>query len=173
MSFSNLQVDINSLPRADELSLTRLPEAYRREIIAQSIITLGVLVLLSLIPQVITAIDPPQRRLLLLWPAVILIVGGLISVLMLIRYKHKGYAMRTHDIVFQSGLFWRKTTVLPFNRIQHAEVTHGPLQRRFGLATLKFFTAGGANVDLNIEGLDATEAEALREEILRRSANAR
>jgi len=47
------------------------------------------------------------------------------------------------------------------------------LQRRFGLATLKFFTAGGANVDLNIEGLDATEAEALREEILRRSANAR
>ncbi len=173
MSFSNLQVDITGLPRAGELTLKRLPEAHRREIIAQSIITLGILVLLSAIPQVITAIDPLQRRLLLLWPVLILIIGGLISWLMLIRYKHKGYAMRTHDIVFQSGLFWRKTTVLPFNRIQHAEVTHGPLQRRFGLATLKFFTAGGANVDLNIDGLEASEAEALREDILRRSANAR
>lgn len=173
MSFSNLQVDMASLPRAKALTLKRLPEAYRREIIAQSIITLGVLILLSLIPQVIPGIEAQPRLLLLLVPAAILIIGGAISLLMLIRYKHKGYAMRTHDIVFQSGLFWRKTTVLPFNRIQHAEVTHGPLQRRFGLATLKFFTAGGANVDLNIDGLEASEAEALREDILHRSANAR
>lgn len=173
MSFTNLQIEIGELPQARELDLKRLPAEHRREIIVQSMVTLGILTVLSLIPQLITAIDPTIRRGLLLWPVLILMVGGLITWLMLIRYRHKGYAMRAHDIVFRTGLFWRKTTVLPFNRIQHAEVTHGPLQRRFGLATLKFFTAGGASVDLSIEGLLAPDAEALREDILRRSADAR
>lgn len=173
MSFSNLQLEISDLPRASELELKSLPEENRREIIVQSMITLGIITALWMIPQLITAIDPEIRRRLLLFPVAILIVGGLITWLQLIRYRYKGYAMRTHDIVFRTGLFWRKTTVLPFNRIQHAEVTHGPLQRRFGLATLKFFTAGGASVDLSIAGLRAQEAEALREDILRRSADAR
>lgn len=173
MSFSNLQIDMSTLPQAGELELISLPEAHRREIMVQSAITLGIMLVIALIPQLITAIDAPIRRWLLLIPAAILMVGGLITVLLLIRHRYKGYAMRAHDIVFRTGLFWRKTTVLPFNRVQHAEVTHGPLQRRFGLATLKFFTAGGASVDLNIEGLHNADAEALREDILRRSADAR
>lgn len=173
MSFSNLQLDTRELPRARDLTLNSLPEEYRREIIVQSLITLGILTVISLIPQLIFVIDPLVRRWLLLIPTLVLALGGLITALLLIRYRHKGYAMREHDIVFRAGLFWRKTTVLPFNRIQHAEVTHGPLQRRFGLATLKFFTAGGASVDLNIEGLRSADAEALREDILLRSANAR
>lgn len=173
MSFTNLPVDSEALPRAAELDLKPLPEEHRREIIVQSLITLAIITASALIPQLITPIPPEVRRGLLLIPAAVLLIGGLITVLLLIRHRYKGYAMREHDIVFRTGLFWRKTTVLPFNRIQHAEVTHGPLQRRFGLATLKFFTAGGASVDLSIEGLHAAEAEALREDILRRSANAR
>lgn len=173
MSFRNLSIDPGALPRAQELELTSLPAEHRREIIVQSIITLGIMITIALVPQVISAIAPAVRHWLLLVPAGVLLIGSLVTVLLLIRYRHKGYAMREHDIVFRTGLFWRKTTVLPFNRIQHAEVTHGPLQRRFGLATLKFFTAGGAAVDLSIEGLLATDAEALREEILRRSADAR
>jgi membrane protein YdbS with pleckstrin-like domain len=43
------------------------------------------------------------------------------------------------------------------------------LQRRFGLASIKFFTAGGSSVDLKIAGLVAEEAERLRAFILQRS----
>ena len=45
------------------------------------------------------------------------------------------------------------------------------LQRKFGLASLKFFTAGGSSVDLHIDGLTSQRAEQLRESILQRSAN--
>ena len=67
-------------------------------------------------------------------------------------------------------MFWRKTTLLLFSRVQHVEVTSGPLQRKFGLASLKFFTAGGSSVDLKIEGLLRDDAENLKEFILRRGA---
>lgn len=173
MAFQNQQIETQALPAANALELTALPEEHRREVLVQSAITVGIMLCFAFIPQLIVAIPGTVRVWLLLIPAGIAVGGVLITALLLIRLRHKGYAMREHDIVFCTGLFWRKTTVLPFNRIQHAEVTHGPLQRRFGLATLKFFTAGGAAVDLNIEGLRAGDAEALREDILRRSAAAR
>jgi membrane protein YdbS with pleckstrin-like domain len=173
MAFQNQQIETQALPAANALELTALPEEHRREVLVQGAITVGIMLCFAFIPQLIVAIPGTVRVWLLLIPAGIAVGGVLITALLLIRLRHKGYAMREHDIVFCTGLFWRKTTVLPFNRIQHAEVTHGPLQRRFGLATLKFFTAGGAAVDLNIEGLRAGDAEALREDILRRSAAAR
>jgi membrane protein YdbS with pleckstrin-like domain len=83
--------------------------------------------------------------------------------------KARGWALREHDVAYRSGLVWRKTIILPFTRVQHAEVTSGPLQRRFGLATLKFYTAGGSSVDLKITGLEAPQARALRDHILKNS----
>jgi membrane protein YdbS with pleckstrin-like domain len=103
-------------------------------------------------------------------PGLILLTGLCITLLVLKRIKWKAYAMRTHDIAYRSGLFWRKVVILPFNRVQHVEVTSGPLQRRFSLATLKFYTAGGSSVDLKIEGLRAEVAEQLRAHILESGA---
>lgn len=167
MAFTNLQVHTQSLPRATELSLQPLPAAHRRELLAQALITTAIFLLPSAIP----LITPLQERIgnfVLAPPLVVVALGILLTGLALIRYRHKGYALREHDIAFSRGLFWRKTTVLPFDRVQHAEVTQGPLQRRFDLATLKFFTAGGSSVDLKIDGLLAGEAERLREAVLRR-----
>jgi membrane protein YdbS with pleckstrin-like domain len=59
--------------------------------------------------------------------------------------------------------------LLPFNRVQHAEVSNGPLQRKYGLATLKFFTAGGSSVDLKIDGLHKERAEKMRSFIMEKS----
>ena len=50
--------------------------------------------------------------------------------------------------------------------MQHIDVTHGPLDRKFDMATIKFFTAGGAGSDLRIPGLPTERAEQLRIEIL-------
>lgn len=171
MSFSNLQVELASLPKADELTLTRLPAAHRREILVQSLLTSTILVIPSLIPA-FTPIESSIGVFVYALPLLVLVVCALFTGLALIRYRHKGYALREHDVAFRTGLFWRKTTLLPFDRVQHAEVTQGPLQRRFGVSTLKFFTAGGSSVDLKIEGLLADDAERLRVAVLARSTHA-
>lgn len=172
MAFSNVQVDIDSLPRAAALQLERLPEAHRREILVQGLITLAILATPALAFALLrSSIGLPFW---LAWTPVLIVLlsGAPFLALALVRYRFKGYALREHDIAFRTGLFWRKTTLLPFDRVQHAEVTQGPLQRRFDLATLKFYTAGGSSVDLKIDGLHTNQAERLRTRILERAADA-
>jgi len=84
----------------------------------------------------------------------------------LISVPRKGYSVRDHDIVYKSGVFWRTVTAIPFNRIQHVEKSSTPLDRRFQIATLQLFTAGGTGGDLKIHGLSAKTAEKLRFYIL-------
>ena len=138
MSFTNLTVNPAGLPHATELDWIAMPPEHRREILAQSAIVLVILliaaIILAVVPPFPPAVDWWLGRLL---PAIILLTGLAATWLALKRVRHKGYALRTHDIAYRSGLFWRKV-VLPFNRVQHMEVTSGPLQRRFDIATLKF-----------------------------------
>ncbi|MDT8449630.1 MAG: PH domain-containing protein [Wenzhouxiangellaceae bacterium] len=75
----------------------------------------------------------------------------------------RGWALRDHDQIARSGIFWRRVTVLPVARIQHVETAHGPLERFFGLARLKLFTAGGVTADLVVIGLERGTADRLRE----------
>ena len=84
----------------------------------------------------------------------------------LISVPRMGYAIREKDIVYKSGVFWHTVTAIPFNRIQHVEKSSAPLDRRFGIATLQLFTAGGTGGDLKIHGLSTEVAENLRVFIL-------
>ena len=77
-----------------------------------------------------------------------------------------GYNKNEYELHFKHGLWWRKKTALSFSRIQHIDISHGPLERKFGMATIKFFTAGGASSDLKIPGLPNQIAEKMRSEIL-------
>ena len=83
-----------------------------------------------------------------------------------ISVPRKGYAIRDKDILYKSGVFWHTVTAIPFNRIQHVEKSSTPLERRFAVATLQLFTAGGSGGDLKIHGLSADNAEKLRKFIL-------
>lgn len=77
-------------------------------------------------------------------------------------YKYMGYAIRQRDIVFKKGWLWKSNTMIPFKRVQHCEVNQNPIERYFGLAKLKVFTAGGASSDLSIAGLTPEKAEQLK-----------
>ena len=87
-----------------------------------------------------------------------------------IAFKKKKYALREKDIIYQSGYFWRKFTVLPFSRVQHAEVQQGPIERLFELSRLKIYTAGGSSSDLSIAGLPLNTAQNIKHYILHQSA---
>ncbi len=86
-------------------------------------------------------------------------------VVQIFGFKRKGYQMREHDISYRTGLIFHKATSVPLVRIQHSEVTRGPLQRLFDLATVKIYTAGGQQSDLSIPGLTPDEAYKVRDYI--------
>ncbi|MFD5146170.1 PH domain-containing protein [Streptomyces sp. NPDC058401] len=74
------------------------------------------------------------------------------------------YAERADDLLISRGVMWREQTVVPYGRMQLVEVTSGPLERRFGLATVQLHTAAAAT-DATIPGLAPEEAERLRDRL--------
>ena len=164
MAFVNLQLGIDDLPAADEIEMEPMSVKYRREVLSQQFIIWTPALLGSFLPFFLA-----QRYFLLVIPVIVLLLGLVIGSLVVRMSEVKGIALREHDIAYRSGLYWRKTVVLAFNRVQHVEVSSGPLQRKFGLATLKFFTAGGSSVDLKVDGLARERAEQIRAYVLSKS----
>lgn len=78
----------------------------------------------------------------------------------------KQYALREHDLNYQSGLIFRSFVSQPILRIQHIEIKRGPIERRAGMATLQVFSAGGISYTFNIPGLIYENAVDLRQFIL-------
>ncbi|MFI8305202.1 PH domain-containing protein [Streptomyces sp. NPDC085927] len=74
------------------------------------------------------------------------------------------YAERSDDLLISRGVLWRQETVVPYGRMQLVEVTSGPLERHFGLASVQLHTAAAAS-DATIPGLVPTEAERLRDRL--------
>jgi uncharacterized protein len=85
-----------------------------------------------------------------------------------LAYQRFGYALLDDGIWIQSGVFWRKATFVPRQRIQHTDVTHGPIDRKLGLAKLVIHTAGIRMEHISIPGLTDADAHALRDALLRR-----
>ncbi len=74
-------------------------------------------------------------------------------VLVILGFPKKGYLLREQDVSYRSGLLIYKLTTIPFNRIQHIEVSQNMVEKSFGLSRVKIFTAGGSVSDLSIPGL--------------------
>jgi membrane protein YdbS with pleckstrin-like domain len=74
------------------------------------------------------------------------------------------YAERADDLLISRGVLWREETVVPYGRMQLVEVTSGPVERHFGLASVQLHTAAAAT-DAVIPGLDPAEAERLRDRL--------
>ncbi|OXM14822.1 PH domain-containing protein [Paenibacillus herberti] len=76
-----------------------------------------------------------------------------------LQYKSWRYSIREHEIELHYGIFTRKQTLIPMVRIQHIDTKQGPIQKRFGIATLTVATAAGSH---SIPGLTESVAEDLR-----------
>lgn len=73
-----------------------------------------------------------------------------------------GYRLRQDDLVFRRGILWQRLVAVPYGRMQLIDITHGPLDRGFGIAQLKFVTAAAAT-GVTIPGLEQETAEHLRD----------
>lgn len=81
------------------------------------------------------------------------------------KYRHWGYDMGTDRLRIVRGYMFYRDTIVPFGRIQHIDVDQGPIDRRYGLATLTVHTAGNHNSKVALPGLANADALAMREAI--------
>lgn len=76
-----------------------------------------------------------------------------------------GYQLRADDLVFRRGILWQRMVAVPYGRMQLVDITHGPLDRLFGIAQLKLVTAAAAT-GVTIPGLTQDAAERLRDTLI-------
>lgn len=97
----------------------------------------------------------------------------LLVLALVVSYKEffvRGYVLRENDITYKHGWLFHHQITIPFNRIQHTEVNHGPIDRFFNLCQLDIYTAGGSSSDLSISGLDPEKAVSIKEYISEKTA---
>ena len=162
-NFSNLELDVNSLPRFEDVKLQPISKKYLLKMQIGTLISLIVFA----VGLTVAFFFSPKEVHPYLWMAVVLV--GLIfcwSFFNNIMYvKRSGYALREQDIIFKRGFLFERTTVVPFNRIQHVSVERSFLDKILKISTVKVFTAGGSGSDINIPGINPDTATSVKEEI--------
>lgn len=101
------------------------------------------------------------------WPGGVLIAIAIATQIVLPRQARAlGYMLREDDIVFRKGILWQRIVAVPYGRMQLVDITHGPMDRAFGIAKLKMVTAA-ATTGVEIPGLSQGAAETLRDTLIR------
>lgn len=162
-NFSNLQLNVDSLPGHEEVELHPISRKY----LVKMQIGTGVSLIFFAVG-FLTAFyfSPPEIHPYLWLAAVfILLIFGWSFFNNIMYVKRSGYALREQDIIFQRGFLFQRTTVVPFNRIQHVTVERSFLDKVLNISTVKVFTAGGSGSDINIPGIYSNTATSVKEEI--------
>ncbi len=170
MEFLNNTVPVDQLPRAEDAELRPIDRSYLKVLRWEW--ALSVLFLLVVILLLAIFIPSLRQPCWLGWLAggwLLLTVTWFFLQEQLFRFR--AYAVRERDIIYRSGWIIRQVHTCPFNRVLHCTVTAGPLERRFGIATLILYTAGPSATDLHVRGLQEAGAHALKEWITKKIAD--
>lgn len=82
------------------------------------------------------------------------------------RVRAWAYCEREDDLLVRRGVLISRLSVIPYGRMQFIDVIAGPIERSFGLATVRMHTAA-ASSDARIPGLLQEEAARLRDHLAR------
>jgi hypothetical protein len=98
--------------------------------------------------------------------AVAVAAAGALLALWFVRRRVRAwsYTERDEDLIVARGVLVRRLSVVPYGRMQFVDVTAGPVERAFRLATVKLHTAAAAS-DARIPGLERDEAARLRDRL--------
>ena len=83
-----------------------------------------------------------------------------------LEYKWTQFRIDPAGVEIHHGVLWRHQVCVPIGRVQHADVSQGPLQRINGVATLTMHTAGTSNASVSLEGLNHQMAIDIRDWIV-------
>lgn len=100
--------------------------------------------------------------------AAMLVLGGLIGGAFGFRRQRRTYwRLDEAGLGMRRDLMWQLETRVPISRVQHLDLRRGPIERGAGLATLVVHTAGSRFSAVTLSGLDAGDAEHLRDTLAR------
>ncbi len=101
----------------------------------------------------------------------IVIVATWTWVMITRRVNSIGYRIESRELKVSSGIMFKRVVSVPFARMQLVEVSAGPLERAFSLASVQLHTAS-ASTDATIPGLDPERAAKLRDALASHGATA-
>jgi membrane protein YdbS with pleckstrin-like domain len=129
---------------------------------------LGTLIAVALLSLPLVLVLTGAWTWLPVWLAVALPAVALLLALRLVliprQVRSIGYAEREDDLLIRRGIFFQRTLVVPYGRMQYVDIAVGPVERQLGLCTLKLHTAAAAT-SAEIPGLPASEGARLREQL--------
>src|ERR1700691_3110389 len=76
--------------------------------------------------------------------AVVAVAAGFVLWVERRRYLAWAYRERDEDLIVSRGVLVRRVSVVPYGRMQFVEITAGPVERVFRLATVQLHTAAAA-----------------------------
>lgn len=102
------------------------------------------------------------------------IAFGVMSVVFLAsrRWRRWGYAFTERELHVANGWLTQRHTVVPVSRVQHIDVSQGPIERSAGVATLSLHTAGTEGSLVILPGISRQRAEEIRDVIRSRISDA-
>ena len=161
----NERVDTSVLPELESLEFQKHPARYK----SYRFLISAIIWIFPIIGLIFVWIFAPMP-----WPWIPTGIIGLFIAISLIGipigYKYRMYVLRERDLTYKKGWIFFSTVTIPFNRIQHTEVSQGPIEKKYDICTLKIFTAGGSTSDLSIPGLEEDEAQQIREYVAKKAA---
>ena len=160
MEFSNIEV--LQLPDISKLTFKRIHRDYLK------VVSLTIITVFSVLFLVVFLLETNVEEIrafpyikysyffLMFLYLILLIAFG-------IGFSRRKYILRDKDVTYKSGVLFKKTTTVPFSRIQHVELDEAPISRIFNLASISVFTAGDSSDDLVIKGIKKEEALKIKE----------
>lgn len=161
--FSNLSVNLNEIPDFKSIDLQGVDVTFKNILIVRY--SIGIILTAVVLSLSIYYLPVPE------WIQVTAIILAIMIFFLVFLEFFKGFPLRKYgvrelDIIFQSGYFVKRETIIPFSRIQHVEISQGLLLRKFELYNLLIYTAGESSGDLKIAGLDFFTAQKVKSKVL-------
>lgn len=95
--------------------------------------------------------------------ALAMAIAILAAIIAFNRWRNTFWKLDEQALHVRRGKTWFKHICVPRSRVQHLDFERGPLERRYGLATLVVHTAGSQERAVRQSGLMLGDAEYLRD----------
>lgn len=103
---------------------------------------------------------------LLSWVLSVAILFGLAHWWPPTDHRNTAWRLDEQGMEIRRGVFWKHRIAIPTARVQHVDVSQGPLERAFGVGKLTIHTAGTKNASIELGGLQHAVAMQLRDQLI-------
>lgn len=107
---------------------------------------------------------------MLLVPTAWIALAGLFAVSAILwprwEYRRWSYRVDGNVLELRFGVLWHTSVAIPLSRLQHVDLHRGPLESRWGLASIQIHTAGTREASHTIPGLDLAVANEFRDRLI-------